>query len=137
MICSPGSTCNLNISSTKRCTSLFFIVSSILLRVMIPVCCELLICCPAIPTYTDFISTCDFSCASFTALRMAFTVCSTFTTPSFLSTPIESALPIPNISILLFSFRLPTIAQIFVVPISNPTTISFSFKLLIMLLIFC
>ena len=89
-----------------------------------PRCCMLLICCPAIPTYTFFIDNEPSSqdCACFTAERMDCTVFSILaTTPCI--TPNDSLFPSEIISILLCSFRRPIKQAIFVVPISKPTTI--------------
>ena len=77
---------------------------------------------PAIPTTTFLMVYPDFVSASDTACLMDCMVCVIlFTTP--LATPRLLDFPTPRISNFPYSFFLPIIATIFVVPISNPTTI--------------
>src|SRR4030043_2348304 len=81
----------------------------------------LFICCPAIPTNTSENIIPDLFCTSSTVVWIAVTVSSIFITTPLL-TPLESALLSPRISILPFSFFLPTIATILVVPMSIAAT---------------
>ena len=77
-------------------------------------------CCPAIPTTTSSILIPEEVSASVIACWIDCMVwVILFTTPR--CTPKLLDLPIPRISILPYSFSLPTIATIFVVPISSPT----------------
>src|SRR5690606_2209801 len=56
------------------------------------------------------------------------------TMPRF--TPDDSAFPIPRTSTLFLPLRLPTVTQIFVVPISRPTTIGVSLLVKVLFSIF-
>src|SRR5690554_1897969 len=95
---------------------------SLLLRVIIPRCCRLRMCCPAIPTSTSPIITDDASDASRTAASMESTVwLMLLTTP--LRTPRDFARPLQMISTFPNSLIRPTMQAIFVVPISRPTMI--------------
>ena len=109
-------------SFDNRVKSVTVISSSTTSRVMLPWCTELLMCWPAIPTLTTLISIPDCSLASAIAFSMAITVLSILVTIPRI-TPSETALPIPNTSSFPYSFFVPTITQIFVVPMSSPTTI--------------
>src|SRR5690554_4715143 len=51
-------------------------------------------------------------------------------------TPEDSAFPIPRTSTLFLPLRLPTVTQIFVVPISRPTTIGVSLLVNVLFSIF-
>ena len=122
MISSPGVMLILKVSLRKRSSSASEISVSWLSRMSTPLCCRLLMCCPAIPTLTLLISTPDWSEACLTAVLMASTVSKILvTTPLF--TPVDMVLPYPRISIFPFSALRPTMQATLVVPMSNPTMI--------------
>ena len=126
MISSPGGITSLYMSSISASMSVWRISSSRLLlwRVIMPRWCMLRMCCPAMPTFTVWMSTPALFSASRTATLMLSTVFwMLLTTPRF--TPSLLALPIPRISILPWSFLRPTMQAILVVPMSSPATMSF------------
>ena len=75
---------------------------------------------PAMPAYTELISQPAINSASSMAFRMELTVSLILITTPFRK-PREGAVPMPMMSIFS-SFISPTMAQIFVVPMSKPTT---------------
>ena len=90
-------------------------------RVRMPRCCKLLMCCPAIPTWTCVNFSFAIRSAEEMASEIALTVFSIFvTTPRI--TPTLSTLPTPKISSLPCSFLRPAMAHTLVVPMSSATT---------------
>src|SRR6476661_1701215 len=121
MICEPGCVTRRYMSCVRRFTSSEPMVSAEL-RVMLPLCCRLLMCWPAMPTFTTPMLIPDCSSAWRMARLIASTVLSILRTMPR-ETPSDTALPMPRISSFPNSFLRPTKAQIFVVPMSSPTTI--------------
>ncbi|CAI8355793.1 MAG: Uncharacterised protein [Cryomorphaceae bacterium] len=97
MTSSPGIVISLNILDFNLSISALSISISILSLTNSPLCCKLFICCPAIPTKTSSISIPDFFFASQIASFIESTVLSILATIP-LATPLETALPVPNIS---------------------------------------
>ena len=120
-ILSPGGNTSLYMSVTSFWMSFWLISVWSLSRVRMPRCCKLLMCCPAMPTWTRENFVFAIRSAEEIASIMALTVFSILvTTPRI--TPTLSTLPTPKISSLPYSFLRPATAQTFVVPMSSATT---------------